>query len=317
MTQRSRILYAIEKSTIILIFLGTGFCLIPVQVQAQTESRSSAPTELSSSNSDSCKSQSDTDTTCHSQAQVDSENSNTTDSENSNSSDSTDKLDSASPSENSLNPSTVSPETNKLRANSTSSGKPVSDRSATDSDSFKSDPNVLQPSSSSPPSTYAKDSSPQSSADKKEESSVEKDIVKQINEYRLEKGLSLLQLNSDISALAKLHSEEMATGEVPVGHQGFKGRIQRLKDQIPLKAAGENVAYSQGAKEPALQAVQGWLKSPEHKKNIEGKYNLTGIGVAKEKGKYYFTQIFASSSKNNLSEQTSVDESSGSSSNNE
>jgi len=39
--------------------------------------------------------------------------------------------------------------------------------------------------------------------------------------------------------------------------------------------------------------VQGWLKSPGHRKNIKGDFDVTGIGVSKNaQGDYYFTQIF-------------------------
>ena len=41
------------------------------------------------------------------------------------------------------------------------------------------------------------------------------------------------------------------------------------------------------------QAVEGWSKSPEHRKNMLGNFSLTGIGVAQgQEGRYFFTQIF-------------------------
>jgi uncharacterized protein YkwD len=44
----------------------------------------------------------------------------------------------------------------------------------------------------------------------------------------------------------------------------------------------------------AREVVNGWLKSPGHKKNIEGNFVLTGIGYARsKKGDIYFTQIFS------------------------
>jgi uncharacterized protein YkwD len=39
--------------------------------------------------------------------------------------------------------------------------------------------------------------------------------------------------------------------------------------------------------------VQGWLNSPGHLKNIQGDFDLTGIGVVKTaQNRYYFTQLF-------------------------
>lgn len=51
--------------------------------------------------------------------------------------------------------------------------------------------------------------------------------------------------------------------------------------------------YNQGYSEEATAAVQGWIKSTGHRQNMEGNFNLTGIGVATNaKGQYYFTQMF-------------------------
>lgn len=68
-------------------------------------------------------------------------------------------------------------------------------------------------------------------------------------------------------------------------------RVQAIA--IPYRAAAENVAYNRGYTDPVAKAVEGWLNSSGHRRNIEGNYNLTGIGVAKNsQGAYYFTQIF-------------------------
>jgi uncharacterized protein YkwD len=85
----------------------------------------------------------------------------------------------------------------------------------------------------------------------------------------------------------------MASGRVPLGHAGFQQRVQAIGKQIPLRGAAENVAYNMGYGDPAKQAVDGWIKSAGHRSNIEGNFNLTGVGVAQNsKGQYYFTQIF-------------------------
>jgi uncharacterized protein YkwD len=43
----------------------------------------------------------------------------------------------------------------------------------------------------------------------------------------------------------------------------------------------------------AREVVDGWLNSPGHRRNIEGDFRLTGIGIAKRSdGMVYFTQIF-------------------------
>ncbi|MEH2191258.1 MAG: CAP domain-containing protein [Nostoc sp.] len=120
---------------------------------------------------------------------------------------------------------------------------------------------------------------------------LEESAFTQINNYRTSQGLPALARNSAIDNQARIHSQQMANGEVPFGHTGFSERIQAIG--ISYRAAGENVAYNQGYSDPATTAVQGWLKSPGHLANIKGNYDQTGIGVAATNtGKVYFTQIF-------------------------
>ena len=123
--------------------------------------------------------------------------------------------------------------------------------------------------------------------------SLEQSVHQQINQYRAEHGLPPLTLDPRISEQARLHSRAMANGKVSFGHGGFKQRIDAINRVIPYRSAAENVAFNKGYSNPGQQAVEGWIKSPGHRINIEGQYNLTGIGIVKNaKGEYYFTQIF-------------------------
>jgi uncharacterized protein YkwD len=83
----------------------------------------------------------------------------------------------------------------------------------------------------------------------------------------------------------------MLTGRSPFGHDGFHERIDRIKGKVGfVSLAGENVASGPMS---AREVVDGWLHSPGHRRNIEGDFRLTGIGVATAKnGMVYFTQIF-------------------------
>lgn len=124
-------------------------------------------------------------------------------------------------------------------------------------------------------------------------SSVEQSVLNKINQYRQGRNLPPLTWNNTISNQARIHSQNMANGTVPFSHNGFSQRVQVIGKTIPYRAAAENVAYNQGYADPAANAVQGWLNSSGHQRNIVGNYNLTGIGVAKNsKGEYFFTQIF-------------------------
>ncbi|TVP60566.1 MAG: CAP domain-containing protein [Nodularia sp. (in: Bacteria)] len=120
---------------------------------------------------------------------------------------------------------------------------------------------------------------------------LEKSIFDDINQYRVKHNLPELTLNENITQQARIHSQNMANGKVPFSHDGFEQRVTA----IPLRYnnASENVAVNRGYSNPANEAVTGWLESPEHLQNIQGDYDLTGIGVAtNQKGEVYLTQIF-------------------------
>lgn len=123
--------------------------------------------------------------------------------------------------------------------------------------------------------------------------SLEQSVHQQINQYRAQHNLPPLTIDPRITQQARLHSRAMANGKVSFGHGGFKQRINAINRVIPYRSASENVAFNQGYSNPGQQAVEGWIKSPGHRINIVGQYNLTGIGIVKNaKGEYYFTQIF-------------------------
>lgn len=134
---------------------------------------------------------------------------------------------------------------------------------------------------------------PRQTAQASSSQGLEQTVLAQINQYRSSRSLPALVLDPRISAQALAHSQAMANGRVPFSHNGFQQRVQAIARAIPYRGAAENVAYNQGYGNPAQQAVQDWLKSSGHRKNIEGQFDLTGIGIARNtKGEYYFTQIF-------------------------
>lgn len=122
-------------------------------------------------------------------------------------------------------------------------------------------------------------------------SNMENDILFYVNKYRRSKGLGELQMLNVASSEAAKHSANMAARRVPFGHTGFESRVSAISRSLgSASAAAENVA---DGKLTAQQVVDGWLHSAGHRKNIEGKYTLTGIGIAKDAGGViYFTQIF-------------------------
>ncbi len=117
-------------------------------------------------------------------------------------------------------------------------------------------------------------------------------VLADINAYRLAHGLEKLQLDSEISQVARNHSHRMADHEIEFGHGGFSQRTQQLRTLFPhARGMAENVAYAD--RDNTKPLVQSWLVSSGHRKNILGDYNLTGIGVAHDaNGRVYVTQIF-------------------------
>lgn len=125
---------------------------------------------------------------------------------------------------------------------------------------------------------------------------IEQRVHTLVNQYRVEQGLAPLSLSDIITTQARNHSSDMADGSVQFGHDGFQDRVDAISAQISISSAAENVARNSGYSDPAKVAFDGWIKSAGHKDNIEGNYDLTGIGVAQSsEGVYYLTQIFAKS----------------------
>ncbi|MEG4589540.1 CAP domain-containing protein [Microcoleus sp. MOSTC5] len=123
---------------------------------------------------------------------------------------------------------------------------------------------------------------------------LEKAVNQQINQYRASKKLPPLSIDPRMTQIARIHSQNMANGKVRFSHDGFEGRAKAIT--IPYQSVAENVAYNFGFSDPVRNAVEGWIKSEGHRKNMEGQFNVTGIGVAKNaKGEYYFTQLFVRS----------------------
>ncbi|TVR12663.1 MAG: CAP domain-containing protein [Phormidium sp. GEM2.Bin31] len=115
----------------------------------------------------------------------------------------------------------------------------------------------------------------------------------QVNAYRQRQGLSPLELDERISAIARHHSQKMASGEVPFSHDGIEDRYEAIKDVMPYRQVAENVAYNFGYSDPVEKAVEGWIESPGHEQNMSGDYEISGMGIAvNPEGEYYFTQLF-------------------------
>jgi len=112
------------------------------------------------------------------------------------------------------------------------------------------------------------------------------------NTFRAQQRMPPLRWSQAVADIAEEHARQMARGEMPFSHQGFDARVRRYP--FAYFSAAENLAYNSGVADAAGQAVQGWIQSPGHRKNLLGAFDLCGVGVARSAaGHFFFTQLFA------------------------
>lgn len=80
-------------------------------------------------------------------------------------------------------------------------------------------------------------------------------------------------------------------------HRGLDGQTvdgRAAESRIGWLGIAENIASMKGYDDPCAVALQNWLNSPSHRKNLlSGQWNQSAVGVAvAEDGTYYFTQVF-------------------------
>lgn len=121
----------------------------------------------------------------------------------------------------------------------------------------------------------------------------QKEVLRLVNVERSKRGLKELTLNTELSRVATLKSQDMINKNY-FSHTSptYGSPFDMMKKfNISYKTAGENIAM--GQKTPA-QVVEAWMNSEGHRANILNKnYTDLGVGVAKDsKGTIYWTQMF-------------------------
>jgi uncharacterized protein YkwD len=121
-------------------------------------------------------------------------------------------------------------------------------------------------------------------------SSSEIEAMKLINNYRVSVGLNALEKRNHISYKSEEHDNYMITNNV-ISHDNFVARSENIMKVLGASTVGENVASGYSTAQAALDA---WLASPAHKKNIEGNFTHFGIAIRENpvNGKKYYTNIF-------------------------
>ena len=114
-----------------------------------------------------------------------------------------------------------------------------------------------------------------------------------INEYRVSAKKPPFESNEKVAKLARAHSRDMAKGKVGFGHDGLQERAAVIGTSIAIAGLAENISRHDRSSGFVDAAMKKWLTSPLHKKNIDGDYDLAGVGAAQDaKGVIYFTQVF-------------------------
>lgn len=123
---------------------------------------------------------------------------------------------------------------------------------------------------------------------------IEREVVARVNRYRRSEGLPALSNDARLSEIARGHSRSMAAGRTRFGHGGFDGRTRAVEGKIPYKRVAENVSrHQRDPRQVPAVAVDRWVDSRGHRRNIEGSFALTGVGAAAgPDGSVYLTQIF-------------------------
>jgi uncharacterized protein YkwD len=130
---------------------------------------------------------------------------------------------------------------------------------------------------------------------------MEREVARLVNAHRAARRMPALAYDTAIAAIARAHSRDMARGTIPMGHDGFRHRTDLVNRIIPFTAIAENVALNDYPIARTVRvAVTGWLASPHHLENIEGKYDVTGVGIVRAAdGTYFYTQLFVARSRVN------------------
>ncbi|WP_312098137.1 CAP domain-containing protein [Niallia sp.] len=121
-------------------------------------------------------------------------------------------------------------------------------------------------------------------------SAYEKEVVELTNKERAKYGLPALTLDTELSKVAKVKSQDMSTNNYFDHTSPTYGSPFDMMKQfgITYKAAGENIAKGQKTPE---EVVNAWMNSEGHRANIlSDKFTHIGVGYV-ENGNYWTQQF--------------------------
>jgi uncharacterized protein YkwD len=143
------------------------------------------------------------------------------------------------------------------------------------------------PDRSRPEKAEVRDSSPEG---------IERQLLDAVNRVRVREGVPELQWHPGVAGAAEAHSRAMAERGFFSHTDPEKGDLAARMKQAGVRwsSVAENLFQQRGCPDGVQCAVQGWLESPGHRKNLlSPEYTGTGIGIiSDERGTVYYTQIF-------------------------
>jgi uncharacterized protein YkwD len=136
-----------------------------------------------------------------------------------------------------------------------------------------------------------------STSTKNDISKMERRVFVLVNRERTKRGLKSLSWNEDVAKAARTHSRNMAAYNF-FSHNGRDKKTvvdrARLAGINNWRRIGENLVFTSGYDNPIEFAVEKWMTSSTHRKNIlDARWDEAAIGVSEAKdGAFYFTQVF-------------------------
>ena len=120
-------------------------------------------------------------------------------------------------------------------------------------------------------------------------SHIEENVMNLVNEYRVSLGLNILEFDSIAYDFASEHTTYMVTEGRP-SHDNFEFRSSNLSIKVNANYVSENVGRNFTTAESIVKA---WIKSPTHKKVMEGNFTNTAVSInTDDQGVQYITQLF-------------------------
>lgn len=125
----------------------------------------------------------------------------------------------------------------------------------------------------------------------------ERRVFDLVNREREKAGLMGLEWNPALARLARNYSEQMSRERFFSHFDNRGASVEDRADKMRIKGwrkIGENLFVCSGTNNFTNFAVQKWMKSPTHRRNIlDSDWTTAGIGVAvSDSGEIYVTQVF-------------------------